>query len=168
MWWLFTIALTAWTIWDVNKRKNSNWWILAVLIFGVFALPVYLAKRNLKAGEVREGGTGWNITKNFAILWSIFMLFAFLSGLASLSQEMAYLQNEYDAAGHAVGATVGFGMLFFLWFVVVIVALVIGLFLKKNSIVEKGPTGALALSQMAAANTPADLESEKVDSEDPN
>jgi hypothetical protein len=36
-------------------------------------------------------------------------------------------------------------MLMGLWFFVMVGALVIGLFVKKTSIIEKGPTGALAL-----------------------
>jgi hypothetical protein len=39
---------------------------------------------------------------------------------------------------------IGMGMIIGLWFVVIVGALVIGLFVKKSSIVEKGPTGALA------------------------
>jgi len=46
----------------------------------------------------------------------------------------------------AIGATIGLGIIFLLWFIFLVVALVLGLFLKKSSIVEKGPTGPLAHS----------------------
>lgn len=49
-----------------------------------------------------------------------------------------------EEAGAAIGTGIGIMMIGFLWFVGAISALVLGMFLKKNSIIEKGPTGALA------------------------
>lgn len=45
-----------------------------------------------------------------------------------------------EQAGAAIGTALGMGMIIGLWFVVIVGALVIGLFFKKSSIVEKGPT----------------------------
>lgn len=111
-------------------------------VFGSLVLPIYIAKRNLKEGEVREGGLGWNILKNFALLWTITCAVWGISGLfigASIETT-----NEWEEAGAAIGTGIGIIMIGFLWFVGAISALVLGMFLKKNSIVENGPTGALA------------------------
>jgi len=68
-----------------------------------------------------------------------------LGGLSFLSSQKA--GSEAEQAGAAIGATLGLGMIFGLWFIVLVGALVLGLFLKKSGIVEKGPTGPLAKSQ---------------------
>ena len=57
------IILAAWTFYDIRKRRDHFGWVIGVLIAGVLVLPVYLAKRSLKPGETREGGTGWNVLK---------------------------------------------------------------------------------------------------------
>ena len=54
--------------------------------------------------------------------------------------------SSAEQAGAAIGTVIGIGMILGLWFFVIVGALVIGLFLKKSSIVEKGPTGALAMA----------------------
>ena len=144
MWyWVFNIVLALWVFFDCRKRMNSFGWLIGTLLVGVLTLPIYLAKRNLLPKETREGGTGWNILKNFALLWSLFMLVAIISGVTSVSQEVANVHDEFEAAGFAIGATLGVGALIGLWFFVMLMALIIGAFLKKSSLVEEGPTGKL-------------------------
>lgn len=68
--WYFVLylAFAVWVFADAKKRMNHPMgWPAATLVLGPVVLPVYFAKRNLKAGEVREGGTGWNVIKNFAL-----------------------------------------------------------------------------------------------------
>ena len=126
MWyWVLNIAIALWVFFDARSRKMDKpvLWAIGTCLLMIVVIPFYFAKRSLKAGEVREGGTGWNVTKSFAIFWTLFM---FIAGVTD-------------------GTAMGIGMIFGLWFVVIVGAFVIGLFLKKSSIVEKGPTGALAL-----------------------
>ena len=111
----------------------------------IIVIPFYFAKRPLKAGEVREGGTAWNVTKSFAIFWTLFMFIAGVAGMISVSDIVNTASSGAEQAGAAIGTAMGMGMILGLWFIVIVGALVIGLFLKKSSIVEKGPTGSLAL-----------------------
>lgn len=142
--WLFNVVLAVWTFLDTRKRNDSIGWVFAVVLVGVLALPVYLAKRSLRAGETREGGTGWNVLKNFALIWTIFMVISLIAGVINVSDQAATIADEWESAGYAIGATLGVGMLVGLWFFVMIAALVIGLFIKKSSVIETGPTGNIA------------------------
>ncbi len=146
MWYFVLYAIFAvWVFIDAKKRMNHVIaWPLATFILGPLVLPVYFAKRNLKEGQVREGGTGWNVLKNFALIWTITMFVAGIAGMVSVSDVAQKATSEAEQAGVAIGATMGLGMIFILWFIVLVAALVLGLFLKKSSIVEKGPTGPLA------------------------
>ncbi|MFC1561661.1 hypothetical protein ACFL4Q_01530 [candidate division KSB1 bacterium] len=146
MWYFVLYAIFAvWVFFDAKKRMNQVvGWPLATFLLGPLVLPVYIAKRNLKEGEVREGGTGWNVLKNFALFWTITMVVAGVVGIVGISEVAQQTTSEAEQAGVAIGATLGLGMIFILWFIVVVAALVLGMFLKKSSIVEKGPTGPLA------------------------
>jgi hypothetical protein len=61
--------------------------------------------------------------------------------IGALSAGAPVSGNDYEEAGYAIGATIGIGMILGIWFIVAVGALVLGMFLKKSSIVEKGPTG---------------------------
>ena len=50
--------LAAWIFRDAASRKTAGVkWALPAVLFAPFVLPLWLAKRPLKSGEVREGGT---------------------------------------------------------------------------------------------------------------
>lgn len=171
MWYLLVDACFAiWLFLDAKKRKvNGIPWAIGALLVGPVVLPVYLAKRPLKDGEVREGGTAWNILKNFAIFWTILWAVAAIWGMAGIGEHKASLKTEAKQelseyfgdeeaeelaseaveAGAAIGATLGLGLIFVVWFFPMLGAIVIGFFLKKSSIVEKGPTGPLASEKKA-------------------
>jgi hypothetical protein len=115
---------------DAKKRRQDSLLLPGLtFVLGTLVLPIYIAKRNLKEGEVREGGLGWNILKNFALYWTITWAVCCVLVLFS---------------GDEAVATFGIMTFGFIWFVGAVSALVLGMFLKKNSIIEKGPTGALA------------------------
>ncbi len=145
MWYPITYGILAlWVYIDAKQRMNNAIaWAIATFMFGVIVLPIYLAKRNLKEGEVREGGTGWNILKNFAIFWTLTMAIVAIEGIQNVSEVIQQTETEAEHIGATIGATLGLGMIFGLWFIVLLAALVLGLFLK-TSVVEKGPTGPLA------------------------
>ncbi len=67
-----------------------------------------------------------------------------VSGMMASGSVVHNASSGAEQAGAAIGTAIGMGMIIGLWFVVLVGALVIGLFLKKSSIIEKGPTGALA------------------------
>jgi len=135
-----------WVFFDSKKRKGTPWIsAIVVLLFGPLMLPYYFATRNLKEGEVREGGMGWNWMKNLIIFWTITCIIWGIAAMSEVSKTMEATQKVTDQLGTAIGAGIGLGLIFVIWFVITLVALVIGLLLKKSSIVEKGPTGALAV-----------------------
>jgi len=146
MWYIvFNLIFTIWVLVDSRKRKaNVLFWTIGTLLLGPIVLCVYFAKRPLKAGEVREGGTAWNVLKNFAFFWTLLMLFAAVSGMISVSEDISTSQSVAEKAGTAIGTVLGLGLLATLWFFPMVGAVVLGFFLKKSSVVEKGPTGPLA------------------------
>ena len=146
MWYFVLYAVFAiWVFVDTGKRRNNRiGWPIATLGLGPIVLPVYFAKRNLKEGEVREGGTGWNVLKNFALFWTLTMFVAGIAGMVGVSQFVGQSGSDAEQAGATIGGAIGLGMIGLLWFIIAVSALVIGMFLKKSSIVETGPTGALA------------------------
>jgi hypothetical protein len=98
----------------------------------------------LKTGEVREGGTAWNILKNFALLWTVAMAIVAISGLMAASSNTANLRSDAERAGAAIGTALGLGVIGALWFFPMVGSVLLGFILKKSSVVEKGPSGPLA------------------------
>lgn len=138
VYWILNIALAIWTFTDVKKREESGAWVFGVLLAGIVVLPVYLGIRSLNQGEIREGGPGWNIAKNFGILWTVFMILSAVVRFITITNQTPTISNDWEAAGYAIGATIGIGMLFVVWFVILMAALVIGLILRNSSEIEVG------------------------------
>ena len=88
----------------------SGWPAMTFLV-GPITLPVYFAKRHLKEGEVREGGTGWNVLKNFTLLWTLMMVVVGFAGLVGVSEVVGGASSGAEQAGAAIGATLGLGMI---------------------------------------------------------
>jgi hypothetical protein len=141
------VPLAVWMFIDAKRRRYDagKWWAVATALFCPVTAPVYFASRNLRKGETREGGRAWNLLKNFALFWTVTMAIGAVAGMVNVAGSTDELHNEYERAGAAVGTAIGLGLLFFLWFFPMVGALVLGMFLKKSTIVETGPTGALAL-----------------------
>lgn len=143
--WFVTLPFAIWVAVDGHRRKiDPVGWTIGTALVGPLAFPVYAAKRPLKEGEVREGGTAWNVLRNFSLFWSLLI---WLPGL------LLYLVFAVLAPKGVVN-TVGFfaigGVWFFtvggVWLAPLLGALVLGVFLKKASVCERGPTGPLAAS----------------------
>lgn len=149
--WPFVLSFLfcLWVFFDARKRrmKSPFRWALGCLLLMIVFVPLYFAKRNLFAGEVREGGTGWNVMKSFALFWTLFMIAVAATAIMAVGQVSNELSSDAERVGARLGAALGIGAIVSLWFFGLVAALVIGLFLKKSSIVETGPTGALAIEK---------------------
>jgi hypothetical protein len=148
MWYLLlNIVIAVWVFVDARSRKMGTEalaWSIGTFLLMIVVIPFYFAKRPLKDGEVREGGTAWNVIKSFAIFWTLLMFVAGVAGMIAATNVTSRAASDAEQAGAAIGTALGLGMMVGLWITVLMGALVIGLFLKKSSIVEKGPTGLLA------------------------
>lgn len=67
-----------------------------------------------------------------------------MASMVKAGQVIDRATTQAQNAGAALGAKLGIGMIFVIWFVVLAAALILGLFLKKSNIVEHGSTGPLA------------------------
>jgi hypothetical protein len=133
--WYFIIFLLAaiWVADNAIRRKlgavRTILWGVGTFILGVIVLPFYIAKRPLKANEVREGGYAWNVLRAFALSWTLFVVAV---GLAAIT-----------GIGDTASAVLIFVILCATWFAVMAVTLILGYFLRNPAIVERGPTGPL-------------------------
>jgi len=145
---LAIIILVSWVGIDAKERKNNYiLWAIGTLFLAPVIAPIYFAKRNLKKGEMREGGTGWNILKNFALIWTGLMFFAGISGIIGAGSALLDATSGAEAAGASIGTGLGLLAIAMFWFFPMVGAMVLGFFLKKSSKVEEGPTGELAETQ---------------------
>lgn len=142
MWyWLLNLIISLWVFFDARNRKMKDalMWGFGTFFLMIIVIPFYFAKRTLKPGETREGGLAWNVMKSFAIFWTLFMFVAGIAGMVASSSVVNKASSNAEQAGAAIGVFMGLGLIGSIWFVILVGALVLGLFLKKSSIVEKGP-----------------------------
>jgi hypothetical protein len=153
---LIAIVLAVWTFRDAKRRQTQTapvWWSLGVLFVSAVFFPLYLAKRPLKASEVREGGLGWNFLKYFAIY------FTAIVPLATVSVAFESAAEEANTSEEAIGwvvATIVMGAI--MWLVVAGIALVLGFILKNDALIERGPTGPLAQASGCPSTEPLSTE----------
>ena len=103
------------------------------------ALPIYLATRPLKNGEVREGGTAWNVLKNFAYVWTFVTAFAVITAFMAVEKLNYSLTTDVERATNWAGEIRGLSVTLALWFVLSGGAVMLGFSLKKDSVIETGP-----------------------------
>lgn len=135
-----------WVLFDGISRKVGAvlaFWVLGTAVLGPLILPVYLATRPLEGGEVREGGKAWNVLKNFAILWTIVMAIVTVVWFLQIGRLSGGATGDAETFGKGIGILAGITALMAVWFFPTMGAAMIGFFLKKNTIVETGPTGPL-------------------------
>lgn len=153
--WFFFIPILAavWTGWDARRRLADMWilWAASTFLFMALALPAYFACRPLRDGETREGGRPWNILKNFALTWTGVILLLTIWFILWAPSNM----GDVSDTGAKVAATAVAVMIFgAVWFFPLVGALLLGFFLKKSSVVERGPTGRLAIRAALQDSTP--------------
>jgi hypothetical protein len=147
-------VISLWVLFDGisrNMKAIAVLWALGTVVLGAIVIPIYVAKRPLKNGEVREGGTPWNLLKNFAILWTIIMIVASIYVLHGVGKATSGLDNDWAMAGAGIGIVVVVGTLGAIWFFPTIGAAILGFFLKKNSVIETGPSGSMLESESKAS-----------------
>jgi hypothetical protein len=140
MWYLALVgAGTVWIFFDARGRKaRASLWCIAAVALGPVVFTLYLAKRPLNGIEIREGGAGWHICKNFALLWSMAMGFFTLAGFVTVAAGTLGVRDKIQLAGVAIGLT----SLVLAWLTILIGTAVIALLLKKSFIIERGPGAA--------------------------
>jgi hypothetical protein len=147
MWYFILFGLLAlWVGFDASRRNlgaaKAIIWAIGTFLLGVIVMPIYIAKRPLRANEVREGGLAWNVLKNFALTWTILMVAISISALGAAAG--TNVNSDAEAAGAAIGFSIVVVILAVVWFFPMVGAIVLGFFLKNSAIVERGPTGPLA------------------------
>lgn len=148
MWYFILFGLLAlWIGFDASRRSlgagRAILWATGTFLLGVVVVPIYLAKRPLRANQVREGGLAWNVLKNFALTWTILMVAISISALGAAIGGTT-VNSDAEAAGAAIGVSIVVVVLAIVWFFPMVGAIVLGFFLKNSAIVERGPTGPLA------------------------
>jgi hypothetical protein len=127
-----------WALLDGLSRKmrgSAALWAIGTGILGPIILPIYLASRPLKQGEVREGGKSWNVLKNFAILWTIVMVVASAYSLGAMAEATTGVASDAGMVGAGLGMVFGMGVLAAVWFFPTVGAALVGFLLKKNTVV---------------------------------
>lgn len=136
-----SLVLAVWVVRDASRRQTQTapfLWGLGVLLVWILFLPLYLTKRPLKTGEVRIGGGGWNFMKYLAITVTVYVPIVMILGLSEVAAQATSVEE-------AVALVVIFVLLMGLvWAIFAGGMLLIGLVLKKSSVIERGPTGTMA------------------------
>jgi hypothetical protein len=159
MWYLYVgLTIAALTIIDGITRRIARWsivgWAAAAFVAFPISAPIYLAVRPLKVGERREGGTGWHVVRNFALVWTGLMVVAAVFAIQNLGS--AGNRGELSSTWVGAGALIALSLIACTWLFVAVCALVLGTFIKNNQLVEIGPTGPLAVIAPAPARSDAD------------
>jgi len=140
------IPITIFVAVDAYKRKNKwLWWSIGVIISWPLVLPLYFSLRNLKEGEVREGGIIWNTIKNYVLVYST-NIFIVILLLLILPQNLGYLSREIfitELAGFNISISFIYYIIFIIWLIPSILFLMIGSFFKDDYSKKEGPTGKL-------------------------
>ncbi len=115
---------------DARSRKNHSigWPLLTVVLTPFLSFPLYFAYRNLKAGEVRAGGTVWNIIRNYTLSWTLFVIYFMCIVLIAFS--------SLDEGGPFILASTGI-----IWLGVTFFMLLFCLIMKQSNVIERGPSG---------------------------
>jgi len=153
---VISAAFSGWIVMDSLKRGKLEWaYAILSFIFWWVCLPFYLAGRKLLPGETREGGYGWNACKYFMLTWSALLGFCLIAGMMAVSNRLDGREmNDAQSTGAVIGVGLGMGIYFCLWIGVIIPVGIIGLLLKKNTVVEKGDVTGSPLVQ-ATSPTPS-------------
>ena len=136
-----SLVLAVWVGRDASRRQTQTapfLWGFGVLLVWLLFFPLYLAKRPLKTGEVRSGGRVWNFMKYLAIAVSAYVPIVMVLALSDVAAQATSVEEAVALVGIFV---LVMGLV---WVIFAGGVLLIGLILKKSSVIERGPTGTLA------------------------
>lgn len=135
------VLLGRWVYLDTAARgvRNPIAWAIIVPISWIFMLPVYLARRPLVAGEVRTGGTSWNLLRAFAATYAVGTALLALRYVRPALFGLVWTIAARNSAVMASSQVVGILLLIAL---PAVLALGVGMLLRKPT-TEVGPTASL-------------------------
>ena len=118
-------------------------WAICCLLLWILSFPAYLTMRSRiveAAGNDPETTRSANvkqsipntIAKYVAICWTLLFAFFLVAGLQALSESAPSAADSYSVAGYAIGASIGFGMYFFIWAIVAIPAFIVFMVTKRS------------------------------------
>ncbi len=137
----FNLFMALWIYMDATRRRAGKplFAALAVLLLGPLWLAFYLTDRPLCADERRNGGFGWNWTRNFAWAWTGATASWLAAAVVILTR--APIPDPPRVIVDLLG----------LWLVPIGVALAIGWMVRKSAVTEAGgPAPARAPVPLAA------------------
>ncbi|MDZ7680158.1 MAG: hypothetical protein U5J63_00260 [Fodinibius sp.] len=131
------LVFALWIFWDARSRGHDRAkWTMGAFFLSPIVVPNYFAKRNLRSGESRTGGTNWHWLKNFALYWTLFACYFLLFDSSS----------AYNIWGSHINEPLGLYTIAWVWAIPTLLALLVGLFFRDASKVEEGPTGVKSIS----------------------
>ncbi len=138
------VLLGRWAYLDAKARRICNpvAWTIMVPLTWLFMLPVYLATRPLAAGEIRTGGTSWNILRAFAATYAA-GAFLVLLRFSRMAVSALVVRAMGGGAGFLYAFLQALGLLAASVALPAVAVLGVGLLLRRPT-VEVGPTGPLA------------------------
>ena len=137
VYYVLNIIFAVWVGIDSSDRKSNTWvWSILTLFFGGLVIAVYIAVRPLKENESRKGGRAWNILKNFAIFWTAQIITVSLYLITGISNIISGSVSEIEFILLGFGGFVFLILFAVVLIVPVVIALTIGLLLRKKNIIE--------------------------------
>ncbi len=79
-------------------------------------------------GQQRIGGFGWNVLKNFAIIWTLTMIYVVIAGMNEVEKLLSASRSEAETVDLRIGTVQELFHLGVLWFIPTAVALLLGFF----------------------------------------
>lgn len=136
MWIVGMMGGTAiWVFFNAHDRGDSGLaWALGSFLLAPVVLPLYFAYRTLKPGERREGGRAWSVLKNLSLAWTATMALAAGAAVLRMADVVNGETSDAGMAGAGLGAMMGLGAMGAIWLVPMLVALVLGAFLKTSEV----------------------------------
>jgi hypothetical protein len=135
-----SVGAALFVLWDATRRKAPRLsWVAGTVLAWPLVLPLWLATRPLRSGEIRRGGRAWNILRLFALAWSILWGGHFLLALGLAVVTGVTSRSAADRAS-GVGLVLLLAAIYVVvWLFPALGALGLGWLLRKPEVTERGP-----------------------------
>ncbi|MGH9159683.1 MAG: hypothetical protein ACRD2X_06815 [Vicinamibacteraceae bacterium] len=127
--------------WDAGRRRAAaRWgWVAGTAIAWPLVLPLWMATRPLQPGEIRGGGRAWNVSKYFALVWTILWGTHALLALV-VAVAVGWTNRDAPDVGAGIGLVVLLAVVYVaVWLLPAGSALCVGWLLRKREVIEQGP-----------------------------